>query len=325
MTTLVESSRYTSKLWISAVAGFGILMLVAVSVPNLLRSREAANVAIRYAPQKQAFGNSTSQAKAPPSAATYFSGAEATTDSLQADRKIVRTSSLEMTVASPVEAAEKIRKFAESLGGYVESAQLSSQMAPSATITVRVPAARLEDARAELRRLALKIDSERTDAQDVTKLYVDMEATLHNLHAEEAQYLQIMKSAAKVQDMLDVSEHLSQVRGQIEQQQAEFAGLSKQVETVAIAISLRAQANADVLGFNWRPLYQFELAAHQALDGLADYASTMTAVILYLPVLLLWLTTGLLGGVAGWRTLRWIGRVFFAWPGTPASAQSNLS
>ena len=38
--------------------------------------------------------------------------------------------------------------------------------------------------------------------------------------------------------MLAVTEHLSEVRGQIEQQQAEFNALSRQIETVALTISL---------------------------------------------------------------------------------------
>jgi len=38
------------------------------------------------------------------------------------------------------------------------------------------------------------------------------------------------------------------VRGEIDQQQAEFDALSKQVETVAITVSLRAEADAQVFG-----------------------------------------------------------------------------
>src|SRR5262249_28411107 len=142
------------------------------------------------------------------------------------DRKIVRTSSLEMTVTSPSEAAEKIALFVEGLGGYVESSQVNTSTdAPTAAITIRVPVAHLEQTKAALRKMAVKIDNENTDAKDVTREYVDMDARLRNLRAEESQYLQIMKSATKVTDMLAVSEKLSEVRGQIEQQQAEFQAL----------------------------------------------------------------------------------------------------
>src|SRR4029077_10310827 len=51
------------------------------------------------------------------------------------DRKIVRTSALDLTVTAPEAAADKIRLFAESIGGYLETAQISGQEIPSATVT----------------------------------------------------------------------------------------------------------------------------------------------------------------------------------------------
>ena len=236
------------------------------------------------------------------------------------DRKIVRTSVLELTVTAPEVAADKIRLFAESIGGYLETAQVSGQETPSATVTIRVPAARLEQVKAELRKLAVHVDAEKTDARDVTKEYVDMQARIRNLRAEEAQYLQIMTSATRVQDMLDVSEKLSDVRGEIEQQQAEFETLSKQAEMVAITVSLRAQPKPEAFGLNWRPLRRLKIAAHDALEGIADYASSITAVILYLPVLLLWGGTIISGIAVGWRLVRWVARQYLPKPVAEAKA-----
>ena len=235
------------------------------------------------------------------------------------DRKIVRTGALELTVKSPADAAEQIRLMAESMGGYLETAQIGgTKEAPTADITIRIPAAHFEDAKAGIRKLAARVESEKTDAQDVTRQYVDMEARLRNLRAEEAQYLTIMKSAYKVDDLLQVSEKLSEVRGQIEQQQAEFQTLSKQVETVAITISLRALADAQVFGLNWRPLYQLKVAARDGLDAIADYAATMAAILFYVPVVLAWSLTILFAVVVSWRVVRWTGRRFFHWPATVA-------
>jgi Domain of unknown function (DUF4349) len=156
------------------------------------------------------------------------------------------------------------------------------------------------------------VESERIEAQDVTRQYVDQEANLRNLRAAEAQYLAILKQARTVKDTLEVSEKLSGVRGQIEQQQAEFEALSKQIETVAITISLQAEAEARVFGLNWRPLYQMKLALRDGLDGLATYASTMTAIVFFLPTIVLWLATILVSAAVSWRVLRWVGRRAFA-------------
>ena len=87
--------------------------------------------------------------------------------------------------------------------------------------------------------------AESIDAQDVTKQYVDQQARLRNLRAQEQQYLGILRKAATVKDTLEVSDKLNEVRGAIEERQAEFEALSKQVETVAINITLRADADRD--------------------------------------------------------------------------------
>jgi hypothetical protein len=105
--------------------------------------------------------------------------------------------------------------------------QNGAQDATNASLTIRVPAARFAEVGAEIRKLELRVESEQLEAEDVTKQYVDQHAHLRNLRAQEAQYLTIMKQAKTVKDTLDVSEKLNGVRGEIEQQQAEFEALSK--------------------------------------------------------------------------------------------------
>jgi len=239
-----------------------------------------------------------------------------------AERKTIRTSSIDLIVQKPADAVEKIRRLAEGMGGFLVTSETSGgQDASSGSLTVRVPAARFEEARTEIRKLGLRVESERIEAQDVTRQYVDQEANLRNLRAEEAQYLAILKRAGTVKDTLDVSEKLGEVRGQIEQQQAEFDALSKQTETVAISIMLRTEAEARVFGLNWRPLYQVKLALRDGLEGVAGYASAMTAFVFLLPTVLLWLATIIAGAAASWRLLRWAGRRWFGWKVNEAAVQ----
>lgn len=239
-----------------------------------------------------------------------------------ADRKMVRTSTLELVVQHPAEAAEKVRALAEQSGGFLVSSEVRG--GPEATVaelSVRVPVARYEEVRDAIRKLGLRVETERVDAQDVTRQYTDQDANLRNLKAEEQQYLLILKQARTVKDTLDVSEKLSDVRGQIEQQQAEFNALSKQIETVAINVSLRAEAEARVMGLNWRPLYQIKMAVRDGLDGVATYLSTMTALVFFLPAVILWMATIVLAGWVAWKVLRWVARHWFGWKRTePAQA-----
>jgi hypothetical protein len=234
------------------------------------------------------------------------------------ERKIIRTSSLDMIVQHPADVADQIAAMAEGLGGYLVSSEGGGQKATSGTLTIRVPAAKFEEARAAIRKLGVRVESEKLQADDVTRQYVDQEASLRNLHAEEAQYLAILKRAGSVKDMLNVTEELSGVRGQIEQQQAEFNALSKQVETVALSVSLRTEVEAPVSWLNWRPAYQLKLALHDGLESVADYATVMIGILFYLPATLLWVGTILVAMIIGWRMVRWVGRRWFGWGGAVA-------
>jgi len=68
-----------------------------------------------------------------------------------------------------------------------------------------------------------------------------------------------------------VTQKLTEVRGAIEKQEAQFNTMSHQIETVAIAISLRTQDEEQVFGLNWHPLYELKLAAADGLREVVNY------------------------------------------------------
>ncbi|MCU1272005.1 MAG: hypothetical protein JWN74_3299 [Acidobacteriaceae bacterium] len=231
------------------------------------------------------------------------------------ERKMIRTASMDLLVTNPRQTSEKIRVLAEQAGGFLVSSETNGgENASSASLTIRVPVDKFEQVRAQIRSLGLRVESEKLEAQDVTKQYVDLAARLRNLRAQETQYLGILKQARTVKDTVEVSDKLNEVRGEIEQQQAEFDALSKQVSTVALTVSLRAEAEAQLFGLHWRPLYQLKLAVRDGTDGIGDYATAMASFVFYIPAILLWLATILIGAAVLWRVLRWVVRTLFVPP-----------
>ena len=265
--------------------------------------------------QKAAGGAPVDRAVVARASLMTFSGSGSGEEGASEDRKLVRTAALGLIVKTPAETGEKIVQLAQGAGGFLVTSNVNGGAdATSASLTIRVPAAKFDEVRTQIRKLGLRVENESIEAQDVTKQYIDQEARLRNLRAQEQQYLGILRKAANVKDTLEVSDKLNEIRGAIEERQAEFEALSKQVETVAINITLRAEADAQVFGLNWRPLYQLKIAAREGLSGLADYAASMTAFLFYLPTVLLWLFTILAGAAMGWRILRWAAKVLFGFP-----------
>ncbi len=142
--------------------------------------------------------------------------------------------------------------------------------------------------------------------------YVDLDATLRNYRAEEAQYLDIMRRAATVKDTLEVAEKLADVRGRMERQQAQMNLLSKQVEMSAITVTLRTEASPTPATVSWRPVAQLKTAIADAGLSLVALGNFVIFLLVQGPVVLLW--SLLIGGLllVAWKVLRWVYRRFFA-------------
>jgi hypothetical protein len=196
------------------------------------------------------------------------------------------------------------------VGGFVEKSTQMNGGAGSATITVRVPAARLDPVIARVKALATNVDRENVEARDVTREYIDLDARLRNAQAEEAQYLQILKRATTIKDTLDVTEKLSDVRGQIEQMQGEMKFLTSQIDMSTLEISLRAEADESIAGIHWRPLRQARVAVNDMVSGLADWVDSVVAFFINLPLIAAWLLSILALVVVAIRIVRYFWRRF---------------
>jgi hypothetical protein len=132
-------------------------------------------------------------------------------------RIIVRTVDVTVVVADLFQSLDSIGSLAVASGGWVVSTKRDQKH--QASISIRVPAERLDDTMARLRSLAVKVESENSRSQDVTDEYVDTQSRVKNLQSTEAQLLKIMERAEKVEDALKVQAALTNIQEQIERNQ----------------------------------------------------------------------------------------------------------
>jgi hypothetical protein len=247
-------------------------------------------------------------------------------------RKIIRNGSLDLLVNNVEQSVEKIGSIVKGAGGYVEKSTQSNSGSHSASVTVRVPAARLDQVITQVKALAISVDREGVEARDVTREYIDLDARLRNAQAEEAQYLQILKRATTIKDTLEVTEKLSDVRGRIEQMQGEMKFLTSQIDLSTLEISLRAEADETVAGIHWRPLRQAKVAVNEMVSGLADWVDSVVAFIINLPLIAVWLFSIVFLVVVAVRLLRFLWRrlgpktiwTLFRRGSTPGSEQKSV-
>jgi hypothetical protein len=297
------------------LSAMAILLLAAISIPNLVRSKIAANKASRFAK----FRSITEPGDTQETQSQESGEHDASPDG----RKIIQTAALDLIVADVQDTAMRIQAMAENAGGYLEKSEFrrTSATEQSADLIVRVPQTKMGRLRDDIRKLARRVEADKSDAQDVTRQFVDSEARLRNLKTEEAQYLELMHRSGSIKDILDVTGHLSEVRGHIEQTQGELQYLSHQVEMASITIVLATEYSEADRRLEWHPLKQFKMAFRDMLENMTVYADAMISFALFVPVAFVWTVTVVFFLIIGWKTLRW---VFIRFVRTKPSGQSAV-
>lgn len=153
------------------------------------------------------------------------------------DRKIIFNASLALDVADAEKAFSDCEALAAKHGGFVaESSLRKSDTQVVATATLRVPSAKVAQLMTDLAGLGT-VTSRSSGSEDVTSQYIDIQARLKVLRAEEEQLVGFLKKATNIKDMLAVQEQLRSVRTQIEQ----YEGQQRYMDNATSLATVTAQ------------------------------------------------------------------------------------
>ena len=211
------------------------------------------------------------------------------------ERLVIRNANLVIVVEDPSASASSISQLAEQMDGYVISLNVYQSTygdglsATHASITIRVPAERLNEALAEIKKGTVEVRSENISGQDVTQEYTDLQSQLRNLEAAEVELREIMGSLTKAEDVLRVYENLRQVRQEIEIIKGRMQYFEQSARLSAISIELLPDVVSQPLQIGrWQPEGTAKEALQSLISALQFLAkTTIWFVILVLPVLLL--------------------------------------
>ena len=211
------------------------------------------------------------------------------------ERIVIKNASLSISVSDPSKSMVTISKMAEDMGGFVVSANVyketlsSGAEVPRATITIRVPAEKLNAAldliRSESKQTPI---SESMNSQDVTNEYIDLQSRQKNLEAAEADLTKIMDQAYKTEDVLSVYNQLVSIREQIEVIKGQIKYYSESAHFSAISIELVADAAVQPIEIGgWQPQGVAKEAVKALIRTLQFLLNALIWIVIYiLPVLL---------------------------------------
>ncbi len=217
-----------------------------------------------------------------------------TGDTASAERQVVKSAQLGLTVADPAKAAKDVRATADRLGGYVTREEIVTEQHQglylrASTVVVAVPSAKLDEALDSLAS-AGTVTIRSVASSDVTQQVVDVAARIQSLRDSIARIQQLMARAGTLTEVATVERELTSRQSELEAMVAQQKSLAGRVEMSPVTVTLTPSVTAA----DPNPLLQGWGAGWQAL--IVSVRVLVTAGGAILPF-------ALVGG-AGWRAWR---------------------
>ncbi|MEW5960769.1 MAG: DUF4349 domain-containing protein [Chloroflexota bacterium] len=282
-------------------AGLWLMLIVLAGLTAACGAQRAAVPAPTNAAEYRSDQTIINAEAMPAEPATgYVDGSSAVDDILdkaaaqpQGPRVIIYTGDMALVVKDTRAAVNDIAVLAGEQGGYVSASNIyQAGEVPRGSVTIRIPAETYQDTLTKLRALAVRVERENTNTQDVTEEYTDLEARKTNLEFTEAALQQLLEERQRVgstSDILEVYRELTNIRGQIEQIEGRMRYLANQSALSTITIELIPDVLYQPVSVaGWKPQGVAKEALQAlvvALQGLVNL--TIWLVIFVLPLLII--------------------------------------
>ncbi len=227
------------------------------------------------------------------------------------ERLVIRNANLAVVVPDPAASVEAIGRMAQEMDGFVVASNVfqstfgpNNLVADQASITIRVPSERLDEALERIKRDATEVRNESVSGQDVTEEFTDLQSRLTNLEAAEEQLREIMASAVKTEDVLRVFEDLRRVREEIEVIRGRIQFLEQSARLSSISVELIPDVAAQPIQIaGWSPQGTAKSAVEALVRTLQVLGNAIIWVIIYVvPVAIILLALPAL--LAAWAIRR---------------------
>lgn len=157
----------------------------------------------------------------------------------KSDLKIIKTAGLRFETQDIQSTFNTIRKATATHKAYIQSDNSGSDYDSNyRNVTVRIPNAYFDSFIDEISKGVKHFDKKEISAQDVTEEFVDIEARLKAKRTLENRYLEILKKANKISEILEIENELAKIREEIEAAEGRLKYLQSRVSMSTVSIEM---------------------------------------------------------------------------------------
>lgn len=211
----------------------------------------------------------------------------------QVQRLVIQNADLAVVVSDVELRMKEIQEMAADMGGFVVSSNLYKGYTsdytpvPEASLTIRVPAERLDEALEFIKKDAVEIQSENRSGTDVTAEYVDLKSRLKTYEAAEKELTELMENSQNADEVINIFNQLMYYREQIELVKGQIKYYEEAAALSAVSIRLIAEETIKPIEIGgWEPQGVARDAIQDLINFWQNFVEFMIRFILYtLPVL----------------------------------------
>lgn len=165
------------------------------------------------------------------------------TAALPADRKLIRTISIEAETEDLNALLDSLTARITQLGGYVEAKNLRNgsnyggYIRRNLYLTARIPAEKADEFVTQVSENSNIVSSTET-VDDVTLQYVDTESQVKALETEQERLIELLAQAETLEDILKIQDRLTDVRYELERYASYLRTLENQISYATINLTI---------------------------------------------------------------------------------------
>src|SRR5688572_16966251 len=157
----------------------------------------------------------------------------------QFEQKIIKNANLRFQVSDYQKSLNAIQNLVKSYQGFVVSSnEVRVDNSLENNFVIRVPSKNLDALVSKLADQSIYLDYKNITSEDVTTEFVDISARIKSKKAVEERYLDLLKQAKTVKDIIEVENQLRQIREEIESTQARINYINQQVSYSTINLQI---------------------------------------------------------------------------------------
>ncbi len=202
-------------------------------------------------------------------------------------KKLIKTADVVFPTSDIALTYEQMNALIKKHKGYIsEEREYKSEYEINKSLQVQIPAEHFDAFIDELSKNVRNFDNKNINIADVTDTYTDTEARINSRKSLEQRYLEILKQAKTVEEIINIEKELEDIRYEIESSQSRLDNMSKSIKYSGIQIRFYEKLNSQN-----ELLYKVKNAFQ---DGWSSFLSCIVFVIklwpfaLVIGVLIFW-------------------------------------